>query len=51
MKKEVGMPRNASKAAKTADAKADKKAGVKEGSKADLVKDKQIAAKYAKKGK
>lgn len=45
-KKEVGMPANAPKAAKIEDAKADKKAGIKEGSKADLKKDREIMKKY-----
>ena len=47
--KEIGMPKGASKAAKAADARMDKKMGVKEGSKKDLAMDKKIMAKYGKK--
>lgn len=47
--KEVGMPANAPKKAKLEDAKADKKAGIKEGSKADLKKDREIMKKYGRK--
>jgi hypothetical protein len=50
MKKEIGMPKNAPKAAKRMDDKIDKAKGIKEGSKADLKADKAIMAKYAKKG-
>ena len=45
-KKEIGIPKNALKAVKEADEIMDKKAGVKEGSKADLKKDKEIMARY-----
>ena len=45
-KKEIGIPKNAPKAVKKADEIMDKKAGVKEGSKADLKKDKEIMARY-----
>jgi len=50
MSKEIGMKKNAPKAAKLADDKMDKAKGIKEGSKADLKADKKIMAKYAKKG-
>ena len=50
-KKEVGIPKGASKAAKAADERADKAKGIKEGSRADLKADKAIMAKYGKKGK
>lgn len=47
--KEIGIPKNASKAAKKADEAYDKKHNIKEGSKADLKADKKIMAKYDKK--
>ena len=46
MEKEIGLPKNATKAVKKADEIMDKKAGVKEGSKADLKKDKELMARY-----
>lgn len=48
MKKEVGISKNAPKAAKREDEKFDKKYGVREGSKADLRKDRQIMKKYGR---
>jgi hypothetical protein len=42
VKKEIGISKNASKAAKALDEKVDKKHGVAEGSKADLKLDKKI---------
>jgi len=50
MKREIGIPAKAPKAAKIADAKMDKAKGIKEGSKADLKADKAIMKK-AKSGK
>lgn len=49
MKKEIGMPKNASKAAKKADEKMDKAKGIKEGSPKDLAMDKKIMKQYGKK--
>lgn len=49
MAKEIGIPKNAPKAAKREDAKMDKAKGIKEGSKADLKADKAIMKKYGKK--
>ena len=49
MKKEIGIPKNASKAAKKADEAMDKKKGIKEGSPKDLKADKAIMKKYGKK--
>ena len=48
--KEIGLPKNASKAIKAKDEKFDKKHGLKEGSKADLKADRRLM-KSAKKGK
>ena len=44
--KEIGIPKNAPKAAKMEDEKADKKAHIVEGSKKDLAADKKIMKKY-----
>lgn len=49
--KEIGLPPNASEKAKRMDEKADTKAHIVEGSKADLKKDKEIMKKYGRKGK
>lgn len=46
--REIGMPKNAPKAAKREDAKIDKAKGIKEGSKADLKTDRAIMRKYKK---
>jgi len=46
--KEVGMPKNAPKAAKVADEKMDKAKKVKEGTPADLKADKKIIKRYEK---
>jgi hypothetical protein len=51
MKKEIGIPKGASKAAKREDAKYDKAYGVKERSKADLKKDRKIMKKFGNRGK
>lgn len=49
--KEIGMKKNASPMAKKMDAKMDKKMGLKEGSPADLKKDKEMMKKYPAKKK
>lgn len=46
MSKERGIPKNAPKSAKREDERLDRKYGIKEGSKADLRKDKQVMRKY-----
>lgn len=51
MKKEIGLPKGASKVAKREDAQYDKAYGVKEGSKKDLTKDKKIMKKFGNRGK
>lgn len=49
--KEIGIPPGASQKVKRMDEKADAKAHIVEGSKADLKKDKEIMKKYGKKAK
>jgi hypothetical protein len=51
MKKEIGLPKSAPKAAKKADDKMDKAKGIHEGSAKDLAADKKIMKSYGKKGK
>ena len=50
MAKEIGIPKGASRLVKRMDERADKKAGIEEGSKADLKKDREIMKRFGRKG-
>lgn len=49
MAKEIGIPKDAPKALKKMDERQDKRLGIKEGSKADLAKDKKMVREWNKK--